>query len=112
MGDGKNRDPRPALAGVKHLLDAQRLAADPAAEGRAGDQGVKLHGQVHALGLGVEGFQRQDPDLFEGRLHHLADQGFQGERLAQFPGGEQDRTEQDVLAALEGVSRDTEQAEQ
>ncbi len=112
VGDGEDGDARLARRRVEQLLDGQRLALHPAAESRTGDEGIELQGQFHPFGRRVEGVHREHAHLLERRLRHPGDEGFQGKRLALLPGIVEDGGEEHVLAALQRVGVDAEQAEQ
>ena len=76
-----------------------------------GEQVVDLHREREPVGRLVERLDVDHADRRERRRLDLGDQRRQVERLALLPGAGQDRREQDVLAALDRVGVDPDQAE-
>ena len=112
MRQGKNGGTRLAFLAIKQALDIEGRSLGPGGEGRPGEQGIEVHRQGHALRLGIKGLKRKDPDLGKGRTDNRPDQPFQGEILAEAPVMEKDRTQQQVLAALQRVAGDVDQRQQ
>jgi hypothetical protein len=110
--DRDDRHPRLAGGRVQQGIHLERLALHPGAEAGGGQQVVERHGEREAVLGGKERLEVEHTDPLHRRVLDLLDEGGQIERLALAPGPVQDRGDQDVLAALDGVGVDAEQAEQ
>ena len=82
------------------------------AKAGGGEQVVEAHRQLEALLRRIEGFEIQHADPRDRRRPDLLDERWQIEVAARAPGRVEDRGDQDVLAALDGIGRDAEEREQ
>ena len=112
MRNGNDGDPRLAFRREEEPLDVERLALEPDAESRRGEQVVDRHRELEAVLGRVEGLDVEHADLFEGRFLDRADEAREIEGVSLAPRRIDDRRQQDVLAALQGIRCDADEPEQ
>ncbi|NTV04863.1 RHS repeat protein, partial [bacterium] len=103
---------RPPVRRPQQGVDVQGLSLQPGRERRRRDDRVQGHRQGEALLRREEDVHVEDAQLRHRRPLHRRDQLRQVQVAALAPGVLEDRREQDVLAAAQGVRVDAGQAEQ
>jgi hypothetical protein len=102
VSDGEDAVSRLAPRGVEHGADVERISLHPCRETRGGQEIVDRHHQSEALCGRIEGFQIEHPDLGNGRLLNISDQGFQSEVFPALP-RPSSRLEEDMIPALHRI---------
>jgi hypothetical protein len=110
--DRNDRDARLALGRVEQSLRVERLAVHPGRETGRRDEIVQLHRELRALLPRQESLEIERAELVEGRLLNGLDERSHVERQAGPPRAFEDVGEQDVLARLERIRVDAQQAQQ
>src|SRR3954463_12057353 len=112
MRDRHDRDTRLALGRAEQRRDIQRRALEPRRETRRRDEVVDRKRELLPLLLRVEGLEVHDADAPDGWLLDLRDERREVEALPQGPCVREDGGEQHVLAALDRIGVDADEAEQ
>ncbi len=103
VGDREDGQAGLARRRVEERADVERVALQPGLEPGRGQQVVDHHGELVAVGRGIEGVDLENADALEGRSLDLLDEGGEVEPLALSPGRLQDVGDEDVLPALQRV---------
>ena len=97
---------------TQELIHVQRHALGPGRKGRAREEGVERHHQLHPLGARVEALQRQRTERFHRWIDQAGQQTREIQRLAQPPVLEDHRGREHVVAVGQRISPTPHQRQQ
>src|SRR5687767_13375298 len=104
MRNGNDGDARFSVWRKEQALNIERLTRHPGGKARGCEKVVQGHRQLEALFGRIKGLEIKSADLVEGRFLHGIDQTRQIQAPALAPGLLEHRREQNMLAALQGIS--------
>lgn len=112
VGDREHRDPGLARGGIENLLQVEGLPLHPPLKARSCQQVVDSHGELETILRGKEGIELHNAHLLHRWALNRPDQAAQIEATSLGPEIAENGRKQDVLAALDRVGVDAQEAEQ
>src|SRR5213593_2923741 len=112
MRDREDRDAWLARRRAEECADVERLALQPAGEPGRSDETVDPQREVLAILRRIELLDVERTDPSHRRLLDLIHEGLKVEVLPRGPGGGEECREEDVLAALHRIRRDSDEREE